>query len=132
MGFATKQWQDEEVITRVRPFDLLLADERRWRQVLRARIHPPVERLLIRKIVLYNGRGIAYIFVPPQGEELKPFMLYGAFSKKRLRSQSITIPTRAGIYTEYDGPASIHARITAGRVALAQLERETGGGDGTA
>lgn len=125
MGFSTKRTLHEEVVTKVRPFDLALADEHRWRQVLRARIHPQVERLNIRRVALSGGHGVAYISVPPQAAELKPFLLHGASSRHRVRSHSITIPTRVGTHTEYETPAGLHTRLTAGRVALARLSDET-------
>jgi hypothetical protein len=119
-GFSTKSEPSGDRIMRVRSIDTRRLQRDRYMQVLRARIHPCPEQLDIGRIGGVEA-GFAYILVPKQPEELRPFMLREANTKGGVRTASLTIPIRVGANVEYTSPESIHSLIVAGRAALRTL-----------
>ena len=67
-----------------------------------------------------SGKVVAYIDVPPQPPELRPFMLRETTSTGQQKTHSVAIPIRSGAETEYDSPEALHSLIVAGRAALRQ------------
>ena len=64
---------------------------------------------------------MAYIYVPPQRAELKPFVVKGVVVSGSIRAAHVSIPVRDGEDTRYADPTEVHSLLQAGRVALQQL-----------
>jgi hypothetical protein len=120
LGARTKPGRDGDVVQAVTDFDLKLVDAAAYRRILTSRVHPRVEGLEVRTIPTSRGRGIGYLFIPPQREEIKPFIVRGVVIEQGMRTVHVSIPTRDGEDTRYADPAEIHGLLQAGRAALRQ------------
>jgi hypothetical protein len=118
-GFAVRRASGQDVISAVSPFDLGAFDIPKARAVLRGRIVPQPTGLTFERVPIYGGTGVSYVHIPPQARQRCPFLVRGAATNGRVRSQSITIPTRTGDRTEFESIEEIHALIAAGRAVLA-------------
>lgn len=133
LGLQTKKRKHEDVIERVMPFDLSTLDVTRCRRILGARSYPVLEGLSFRKKKIQGELGIAYIEVPSQPDNFRPFMVWGRVSDGRVRNHYFTIPIRRGSEIEYLNPASIHSHIVAGRAAkMAPLQDQSAKGGSAA
>lgn len=121
-GFSTKARSGVDVITRARSIDTSSVSPQRYSQIVRARVFPMPEHLVFARVG-EGSQGFAYIRVPPQPEELRPFFLRKTISGDGVSSTSLTIPVRTGADVEYGTPESIHSLIVAGRVALRSIVR---------
>jgi hypothetical protein len=116
-GFSTRSRSGVDVITRARSIDTSSVSPQRYSQIVRARVFPMPEKLTF--VRLGDGKqGFAYIKIPHQPEELRPFFLRKTLSGSGVTSTSLTIPVRTGAEVEYGTAESIHSLIVAGRVAL--------------
>ncbi|MGH3005641.1 MAG: AlbA family DNA-binding domain-containing protein [Gaiellaceae bacterium] len=118
IGAHTKRRQDGDIIQSVTDFELSLVEPARYRSVLTARVHPRVEGLEVRTVSTEGTRGVAYIYIPPQREEVKPFVVKGVVVSSGVRDTHVSIPVRDGEDTRYADPAEVHSLLQAGRIAL--------------
>jgi hypothetical protein len=116
-GFTTKSGPAGDEITRPRGVRTCDLKENQYMQVLRTRIHPFPEQIVVGR-ASDTDAGFAYLRVPRQPEELYPFMLRQTASKGGVQTTSLSIPIRTGANIEYSNPESIHSLIVAGRAAL--------------
>lgn len=126
-GFSTRSRSGVDVITRARGVDTSSVFTQRYLQIVRSRVFPMPEHLTITRLGDGN-RGFAYIEVPDQPEELRPFFLRKTLSGGGVTSTSLTIPVRTGAEVEYGTAESIHSLIVAGRVALRSVIHPVGDG----
>jgi hypothetical protein len=106
-----------EVITAICPVDLVHLDAKRYRAVLDSRVFPPIEGLQV-DVIEHDGGGLLVIVVPPQPEELQPFLVHGAVVGGRVEGAFISIVRRRGEASIPISPAAIHAMLSAGRALL--------------
>jgi len=118
IGARTQKKQGIDVVRSVTDIPLALVDVSRYRKVLIAWLHPRVEGLDIATVDHHGGRGVAFIYVPPQREELKPFVTRGVVAAGRIHATHVSIPVRDGQETRYASPAEVHSLLQAGRIAL--------------
>lgn len=118
IGARTVKHRDGDVVRAMTDFDLLLLSPDTYRRIISGRIHPRIDGLEIRTIPTSSGRGIAFIFVPSQREEMKPFVVKGAVVSGKLRATYVSIPERDGEDTRYADASEVHSLLQAGRVAL--------------
>jgi Schlafen, AlbA_2 len=119
IGVSSVRRHDRDVLAAVHPFPFALARPSSYRQILDHRIHPPVQGLEVFH-VSYGvvGSGLAVISVPPQPEEIQPFLVRGAIVERRFRGSYFSLVTRRGEDTLATDAAAIHSLLVAGRVAL--------------
>jgi hypothetical protein len=120
MGAMTKRVRDGDVVSAVTDFELSSVKPPQYRGILAARIHPLVEGLEIRTMTTQGTRGTAYIYVPSQRPELKPFIVKRVVVAGSIRANHVCIPERDGEDTRFADPAEVHSLLQAGRVALRQ------------
>ena len=77
IGASTEKVRGGDVIKAIRAFELRRMDPRRLRAILGAWVFPPLEGVEIERVPLHGDRGVGYVWVPPQPEQLKPFLLRG-------------------------------------------------------
>jgi hypothetical protein len=116
-GFSTSKKDGKDVINRVETVPLKQVSKRRYLQTIRTRVFPMPQGLEV--VTLGTGEvGLAYVLVPKQREELKPFFMKDALTKGGVKATSLVIPVRVGAHVEYDSPEGIHSLIVAGRAAF--------------
>jgi hypothetical protein len=118
IGAQTKKVRDGDVVQSLTDFDLTLIEPPRYHSNLRAKVHPAIEGLEIRTVPTDRGRGMAYIYIPSQRTELKPFVVKGALVSGAVRATHVCIPVRDGEHTRFADPSEVHSLLQAGRVAL--------------
>lgn len=121
-GFSTAKNGGRDVITKVESVSLKQVSKRRYLQTIRTRIFPMPQGVEV--VTLGKGQaGLAYVRVPRQREELKPFFMKDALTKGGVKATSLVIPVRVGAHVEYDSPEAIHGLIVAGRAAFRLSQR---------
>jgi hypothetical protein len=118
IGAKTKRHHDGDVLQAISDFELDLLKPPQYRSNLSAKMHPAVEGLEIRTLPTRGTRGTAYIYVPAQRDELKPFVVKGVVVSGSVRATHVCIPVRDGEDTRYAGSTEVHALLQAGRIAL--------------
>ena len=117
VGLETKAVAGQDMIRKVTPVphDPLIV--RKYQQTLKDRLYPPVDGLQIEAIP-GNGGDLVLLDIPPQPEELKPFLVHGAVIDGRTEGAFISIVRRQGDLTIPTTAAMIHAALVAGRALL--------------
>lgn len=117
IGMAGKKIPGGEVIRKLSPVPIDGETLRKYRQVLGDRLYPPPDLLSIEPIG-EGGNGVILIDVPPQPEELKPFLVHGAIVDGEADGTFISIVRRRGESSIPTTAPMIHATLAAGRALL--------------
>jgi Putative DNA-binding domain len=119
IGMATKRERGRDRIVAVRPPSETITP-RRLRGMVDRRVYPPIDALTVESVSSGSAEDPPLLFclVPPQPEELKPFLVHGAIAGRRVEGAFIGIPRRRGEDTIQTTPASIHSFLVAGRALL--------------
>ena len=127
VGMGAKRIGDTEVIRGIRPIPLDSRGVRRHRQAINNRLFPPPNELTVEEVSVGGGR-LIILHVPPQPEELKPFLVHGAIVGGRIEGAFISIVRRRGEASIPVSAAAIHSTLAAGRALLRSGELPRGGG----
>ncbi|SDO02418.1 hypothetical protein SAMN05660199_01152 [Klenkia soli] len=117
VGMTTKAVPGGEIIRKVTAVPLQAGMDRRYQQVCDERIFPPVFGLAVEQVPIEGGM-VMLIEVPPQPEELKPFLVHGAIVDGRAEGTFISIVRRRGEASIPITAPMIHAQLAAGRALL--------------
>jgi hypothetical protein len=120
LGARTRKGQNGDVVRSISSFDLSMFSPSRYRNIVRRRLHPAVEGLEVRAVPITPTHGIGYIYIPPQREESKPFVLGGVVVAGAHRAMHVSIPERDGEDTRFADAAEVRSLLQAGRIALRQ------------
>lgn len=120
VGMGSKKTGDAEIIKDVRPVPPDARGVRRHRQAINNRVFPPPDGLTVEEVMVGSGR-LMVLHVPPQPEELKPFLVHGAIVDGRVEGAFISIVRRRGEASIPVTAAAIHA--SRGRARLAPTRR---------
>jgi hypothetical protein len=118
VGMDTKRIPGGELIKSVRPVPIDTATTRRYRQTIENRIFPFPTALNIQTVETSTGHGLVVISIPPQEEELKPFLVHGAIVDGRIEDAYISIVRRSGEDSIPITAQQIHSTLAAGRALL--------------
>lgn len=118
VGMDTKRIPGGELIKSVRPVPIETATTRRYRQAIENRIFPFPTALNIQTVETSTGHGLVVISIPPQEEELKPFLVHGAIVEGRIEGGYISIVRRSGEDSIPITAQQIHSTLAAGRALL--------------
>jgi hypothetical protein len=118
VGMDTKRIPGGEVIRSVRPAPIDTATTRRYRQTIESRLFPFPIGLEIQTVEAGIGKGLVVICIPPQEEELKPFLVHGAIVGDRVEGAYISIVRRSGQDSIPITAQQIHSTLAAGRALL--------------
>jgi hypothetical protein len=118
IGMETKRVPGGEIIKDVKPVPLDTATARRYRQALEVRLFPFPTGLKIETIDTGFGCGLVVISVPPQDEELKPFLVHGSIVDGRIEGAYISVVRRSGEDSIPITAQQIHSTLAAGRALL--------------
>jgi schlafen family protein len=117
VGMSAKRVAGGEEIRGVTPLPLDRGMVRRYHQALDERVFPPVYGLTVEHVTVDGGM-VILIDVPPQPEELKPFLVHGAIVDGRVEGTFISIVRRRGEASIPMTAPMIHAQLAAGRALL--------------
>lgn len=121
VGMNTKKLQHGEQIRSVCPVSADRKLLRRYEQTLETRVFPPPDNLGIEMINMETG-ALVLIDIPPQEEELKPFLVHGAIVDGRVEGAFISIVRRRGESSIPITAQAIHSTLAAGRALLRRGE----------
>ncbi len=108
-----------EVITKIRGVRAESGRDARYLQILNQLVYPPPFGLRIDLVPVADGLSLIVIDIPPQGEELKPFLVHGAIRKDgQVEGAYISIVQRRGEGSVPITAPMIHASLAAGRALL--------------
>lgn len=116
-GARTKSVPGGEVIRSITPMPPLGRTAQRYRAALRNHLYPPVEGLRI-EVVPTHGGELVLVEIPPQPEELRPFLVHGAIVDGRSQGAFIGIVRRDDDVSIPTTAAMIHSTLAAGRALL--------------
>ena len=122
IGARTERKERGDVITIVKDIPLDMIDAERYRRVIRTWVRPFVEGLEVRGIDHGDGRGVAFIHVPPQDDDLKPFVVKGILRRGRVETSYVSVPIRDGEGTAIAHVSEIQELLRAGRSAMRRGE----------
>jgi hypothetical protein len=111
----------DDVIRKVTPTPHDPRIVRRYQHVLHDRLYPPPDGLRIERVAQPDG-DIILIDIPPQPEELKPFLVHGAVVDGKVEGAFISIVRRRGDGSIPVTAPMIHATLVAGRALLRRGE----------
>lgn len=121
VGMDTKRVPGGEVIRSLCPVNADGNMIRRYQNVIENRLYPPPDNMSI-EAVACNGAALVLIDIPPQPEELKPFLVHGAIVDGRVEGAFISIVRRRGEGSIPITAPMIHSALAAGRALLRRGE----------
>lgn len=124
IGIASaKDPSGNDVLARITPCKRGSLNVQRYMQILRERVTPAVEGLRIEVVPVGSG-DIMAVYIPPQPEEIKPFIVKGAVIGSKVSGSFLSIPHRRGSDKWAMSPEAVHSMLVSARAVL----RGTGAG----
>lgn len=117
IGIATQAMGGSDVLYQIHPVPAEPGRARRYHDVLNARVAPFVDGLAI-ETHEHEGGELVSIFIPPQREELKPFVVDGGVSRSGHAGRLFSVVRRRGEGTTIASVHEIQATLAAGRAFL--------------
>jgi hypothetical protein len=117
IGLATKGVAGQDVIAKVTPVPHDPRIVRKYQQILEHHLYPPVDGLQIETLAGNDG-DLILLDIPPQPEDLKPFLVHGAIIDGKTEGAFISIVRRRGDSSIPTTAAVIHTTLAAGRALL--------------
>jgi predicted HTH transcriptional regulator len=118
LGVATTKAGETDTASAVIPCARGSISAQSYRALIGRRIHPPPERVEIFSISADLHGDVWVVSVPPQPEEYKPFLVYGAVVGGKVNDAYYSIVVRRDDGTVPTNPQAVHALLSAGRAAL--------------
>ncbi|MGW4125204.1 hypothetical protein [Nocardia sp. NPDC004711] len=118
VGMDTKRIPGGELIKSIRPVPIDTQTLRRYRQAIENRLFPFPYAMQLDTVETCPGQGLVIVSVPPQEEELKPFLVHGAIVDGRVEGAYISIVRRSGEDSIPISAQQIHSTLAAGRALL--------------
>jgi hypothetical protein len=117
IGAHTEPRNGSDVIVTVKDIPLDLVDAETYRKTIRDKIRPHIEGLEVRAVEHEAGRGVAFIHIPPQPDDLKPFVVKGVARRGKVLTTFVSIPIRDGEGTAIAHVGDVQELLRAGRWA---------------
>ncbi len=122
VGMRGKKIPGGEVIHSLCPVPTLDGGQlRKHQQAIENHLYPPPDLLDIEAVAVDDG-SLLIIHVPPQSEELKPFLVHGAVINGKVEGAFISIVRRRGETSIPTTAPALHATLAAGRALLRRGE----------
>jgi hypothetical protein len=122
IGMRGKKVPGGEVVSKLVPVPVSGRDVRRYRLAIERRLFPLVDGLEVFAVDATEDRKLLVVHVPPQAEELKPFLVHGAIVSGKVRGTFVSIVRRRDEHSVPITAPSIHAMLAAGRALLRRGE----------
>lgn len=117
VGMKGKKVPHGEIIHSVHPVPVDGKTLRRYQSALEHHLYPPPDLLDI-ECSAADGKGVVFVHIPPQPEELKPFLVHGAVVDGQVEGAFISIVRRRGEGSIPITAPAVHATLAAGRALL--------------
>ncbi|WP_157420468.1 AlbA family DNA-binding domain-containing protein [Actinomadura kijaniata] len=117
VGIVTKNINGSDVLFAVRPIPSKSGRLRQYYDIISSRIYPPIDDLRIEGIPLGGGE-IICIYIPPQLDSLKPFIVEGGRVGRKYHGGVFSIPRRRGEDSMAMSARDLHSQIAIGRAFL--------------
>ena len=117
VGAETKDKGFGDTIIRISPMPADPKVKRQYQQALHNHLYPPPDAMQL-EVAPYPDGDLVLIDIPPQPEELKPFLVHGALVDGRGEGAFISIVRRRDDVSIPTTAAMIHSTIAAGRALL--------------
>ncbi|MEV0537093.1 ATP-binding protein, partial [Kitasatospora sp. NPDC050463] len=121
VGMRGKKVPGGEVISGICPVPVDGRTLRQYQDAIEKQLYPPPDLLDI-EVVPADGGSLVILHIPPQPEELKPFLVHGAVVDGRVEGAFISIVRRRGESSIPITAPAIHATLAAGRALLRRGE----------
>ncbi|MYR74737.1 MULTISPECIES: ATP-binding protein [unclassified Streptomyces] len=118
VGMRGKKVPSGEIIHSSSPVPIDGRTLRRYQSALENHLYPPPDLLEIEDFSSGRGQGIVFVHIPPQPEELKPFLVHGAVVDGHVEGAFISIVRRRGEGSIPITAPAIHSTLAAGRALL--------------
>lgn len=118
VGLKTKAIPGGEVVKSINPVPIDGKTPRQYRQVIENSLFPFPDGLKVDAVETSPGHGLVVISIPPQAEELKPFLVHGAIVSGKSEGSFISIVRRSGEDSIPITAQQIHTTLAAGRALL--------------
>jgi hypothetical protein len=122
VGMSTKRVPGGEDIRGLCPVPHDKGMLRRYQYALEKCLFPPPDHLSIEAVEIADDGMLILIDVPPQPEELKPFLVHGAVVNGKVEGAFISIVRRRGESSIPITAQAIHSTLAAGRALLRRGE----------
>jgi hypothetical protein len=122
IGMRGKKILGGEVVTKLTPVPVSRRDVRRYRHAIERRLFPLVDGLEVFAVDTPEEAKLLVLHIPPQAEELKPFLVHGAIVGDKVEGAFVSIVRRREEYSVPITASAIHAMIAAGRALLRRGE----------
>jgi hypothetical protein len=118
IGIASERdLSGNDVLARIAPCRKGSINAQRYMQALQERVVPSVEGLRLDVISIDSG-DIMVVYIPPQPEEVKPFIVKGAMVGSKVSGSFFSIPRRRGSDKWAMSPEAVHSMLVAARGVL--------------
>ncbi|TFD35948.1 hypothetical protein E3T40_07255 [Cryobacterium sp. TMT1-19] len=117
VGAETKDRGSGDNIVRICPMPTNPRVNRQYQQALHNHLYPPPDAIRL-EVTQYPDGDLLLIDIPPQPEELKPFLVHGALVDGHGEGAFISIVRRRDDVSIPTTAAMIHSTIAAGRALL--------------
>ncbi|MEV4097271.1 AlbA family DNA-binding domain-containing protein [Streptosporangium saharense] len=114
VGIKSREVEGRDTLDKITPLSPNPKRLSQYRDVINARIHPPIDDLRIGAIPV-GHKEILYVLIPPQRDERKPFIVLGGILEGKIEGKTFSIVRRRGDRTVWVDPREFHAMLTAGR-----------------
>jgi hypothetical protein len=121
VGMKGKKVPNGEIIRSVHPVPFDNRMQRKYEKVIEQHLYPPPDYLTI-ELVPYGQGMLVVLSLPPQPEELKPFLVHGAIVDGAFEGTFISIVRRRGEDSIPITAQSIHTTMAVGRALLRRGE----------
>jgi hypothetical protein len=118
VGMRGRKVPGSEVISAITPVPVTGPDIRRYNQAIEMHLFPLVDGLDVFSVNVEAGGHLLAISVPPQPEELKPFLVHGAIVEGKVEGAFVSIVRRRGEHSVPITAPAIHAMLAAGRALV--------------
>lgn len=123
IGLGGKKIPGGEVVHKLCPVPIDGRTIRKYQQAVESRLYPPPDLLSIEPVGGGDGDvGFILINIPPQPEELKPFLVHGTIIDGDVEGAFISIVRRRGESSVPTTAPMIHSTLAAGRALLRRGE----------
>lgn len=114
IGYRETSGGDNEIGTLTPVADQYL-NPTQIREVLDARIAPPLDGLLVETFQVNATESVLAVFVPKQPSEMQPYLVHGAIAEGKVEGAFFSIVRRRGEASITTSAQQIHAYIVAGK-----------------
>jgi hypothetical protein len=122
IGMRGKKIPGGEVVSKLTPVPVSGRDVRRYRFAIERRLFPLVDGLEVFTVDTPEDAKLLVLHIPPQAEELKPFLVHGAIVGDKVQGAFVSIVRRRDEHSVPITAPAIHAMLVAGRALLRRGE----------